>query len=71
MRREVPRWDIPEELVRVVGDNSQPLITEPGVIARNYEPLKVPSWGKIYGFDKETVWCMLKVYMISFAAFIF
>ncbi|KAG8388598.1 hypothetical protein BUALT_Bualt02G0142200 [Buddleja alternifolia] len=39
--------DIPEEVNRIVGVNSQYAITESGCLARRFAPLKVTKWGRI------------------------
>ncbi|KAG8371561.1 hypothetical protein BUALT_Bualt13G0100800 [Buddleja alternifolia] len=47
--------DIPEEVNRIVGVNSQYAITESGCLARRFAPLQVTKWGRIEE-DKKLDW---------------
>lgn len=55
---------VPEDRKRIVGKDASDLITEAGVVVRQFAPLGVKKWKDIPDHDKEKMWGALKVYVL-------
>ena len=52
---------IPKEIMRLVGKNSQLLVTKQGCVVRGFASLTVKKWGDIKDDDKQKLLAVVKV----------